>query len=370
MSTFYFPQYYFNDYGDNSVKMGGSDDVKVGYDNLFLASTNCTADKSVMWIYNIFGQCILSNIEIFGFYLGLLSIICWMSSTIPQLVLNCRTGNADKALSFYFLLFWLAGDTCNMVGCVLASQLPIQIITGIYYIIMDLIMIIQYLYLCKMKNPRNRNRSRDQQRNRERRDSTDSFLDQGIVNDNDNLPILMMFVPFINLGYYDANNPFSFSDIWSQESYQPNNFTSTNDIDYLNSSEMILRNKNAAIGYALGIISCICYMISRLPQITRNFKRGSTQGVSISMFLLAICGNFLYGTSVLMSKHADVPFSQYFKLHLPWLIGSYGTMALDTIIVCQCLYLNNKRNGRGGGYRVIDGGSEDNDESILRDSED
>ena len=65
---------------------------------------NCTAEHSVIWIYNIFGQCILSNIEMIGFYFGLISIGCWMCSTIPQLVLNCRSGSADKALSFYW--FW------------------------------------------------------------------------------------------------------------------------------------------------------------------------------------------------------------------------------------------------------------------------
>lgn len=317
---------------------------------------NCTAEKSVYWIYEIFGQCVLSNLEMIGFYFGLLSIACWMCSTIPQLVLNCKSGNADKALSFYFLFFWLAGDTCNMVGCILASQLPIQIITGCYYILMDMIMIIQYLYLSKSRASRNSRRSRPGS-SRERRDSTDSFLD------NDSVPILMMFVPFINLSSSKLSDFWAFAAAGA-DSEDPN--SSNGPLTTVEQAERAFQNKNAAIGYSLGIISCIFYMVSRFPQITRNFKRGSTAGVSISMFLLAIAGNFMYGTSVLMSRHADVPFSDYLKLHLPWLVGSYGTMALDLTIVCQCLYLKNPSHNRLG-YREVD--DEDNDETILRESE-
>lgn len=338
---------------------------------------NCTADKSVIWIYNLFGQCILSNLEMIGFYFGLLSIICWMSSTIPQLVLNCKSGNADKALSFYFLFFWLAGDTCNMVGCILASQLPIQILTGVYYILMDLIMIIQYLYLCKIKNS-DRYRARNRSQNRIRRDSEDSFLDntdllpddQNLQHNNfrENAPLLMMFVPFVNVGYYNADKLYKFSDLWNiQNAYDSATINANLGANIpFNHDQNLLANKNAAIGYTLGIISCIFYMISRLPQITRNFKRGSTQGVSISMFILAILGNFLYGTSVLLSKHAEVSFAEYIKLHLPWLIGSYGTMALDLTIVAQCLYLKGKNNHHGR-YRGVN--DTDEDEHILRDSE-
>lgn len=316
---------------------------------------NCTAEHSVIWIYNIFGQCILSNIEMIGFYFGLISIGCWMCSTIPQLVLNCRSGSADKALSFYFLFFWLAGDTCNMVGCILASQLPIQIITGCYYIIMDLIMIIQYLYLCKVSKSRTRSISN---RARSRRDSSDSFLDMNenenvnAVGQNDTVPILMLFVPFVNLSSQKLR------DLWTGNSLQDD----LQDESLILSGDVLFKNKNAAIGYSLGIISCIFYMISRFPQITRNFRRGSTSGVSISMFILAICGNFLYGTSVLMSKHPDDSFAEYLKMHLPWLIGSYGTMALDVTIVCQCLYFGNER-----GYRAV--GDGDDEDTILRETD-
>lgn len=33
----------------------------------------------------------------------------------------------DSALSIWFLLLWLGGDTCNLVGSFLADQLPLQV---------------------------------------------------------------------------------------------------------------------------------------------------------------------------------------------------------------------------------------------------
>jgi len=33
----------------------------------------------------------------------------------------------DQALSIWFLLLWLGGDTCNLVGSFLADQLPLQV---------------------------------------------------------------------------------------------------------------------------------------------------------------------------------------------------------------------------------------------------
>jgi len=55
-------------------------------------------------------------------------------------------GRCDDALSIWFLLFWLAGDGCNLAGCLLTHQFPIQTMTAIYYVFMDITIIIQFFY--------------------------------------------------------------------------------------------------------------------------------------------------------------------------------------------------------------------------------
>merc|ERR1711981_922493 len=135
--------------------------------------------------------------------------------------------------------------------------------------------------------------------------------------------ILVIFIPFTTLGYYR---------------------------DFSKSGQ--------ELGYSLGIISCIFYMASRFPQIIKNFNRGTTSGVSPSMFVLAIGGNVLYGSSVLLSKHDSENWSAYVSSHLPWLIGSFGTVVLDVTILCQCLFMKTVNTG----YVPVD---DDEDDDLL-----
>ena len=93
------------------------------------------------------------------------------------------------------------------------------------------------------------------------------------------------------------------------------------------------------IGLGFAFASAICYMTSRLPQLYKNFSRKSTEGLSLVMFFLSIAGNFLYGVSVLTDKEEI----QHWKIELPFLLGSLGTMSEDMIIFCQFLYYGEKK---------------------------
>ncbi|KAG7226880.1 hypothetical protein INR49_022175 [Caranx melampygus] len=90
------------------------------------------------------------------------------------------------------------------------------------------------------------------------------------------------------------------------------------------------------IGFSIGSISSVLYLFSRLPQMYTNFKRKSTEGVSYFLFALVILGNTTYGMSVLL-KNPDGGQGEksYLIHHLPWLIGSLGTLTLDLIISIQ-----------------------------------
>uniref|UniRef100_A0A8C0EYY5 Uncharacterized protein n=1 Tax=Bubo bubo TaxID=30461 RepID=A0A8C0EYY5_BUBBB len=68
-----------------------------------------------------------------------------------QIYVAYRNGRVDQALSLGFLLCWIAGDLTNFVGCYLTNQLPIQIVTAIFYVNMDIVMISQFVYY-KLKN--------------------------------------------------------------------------------------------------------------------------------------------------------------------------------------------------------------------------
>ena len=51
----------------------------------------------------------------------------------------------------------------------------------------------------------------------------------------------------------------------------------------------------------LGYISAVCYLGARIPQIIKNQRERSCEGLSLLFFLLSLLGNFTYGAGVSIS---------------------------------------------------------------------
>nr|XP_023997516.1 lysosomal amino acid transporter 1 homolog [Salvelinus alpinus] len=103
------------------------------------------------WILYLFEECVENVWEYWSVVIGLISMFCFLLSTLPQVYEAYRNGNVEEAMSFGFLLFLFSGDLSSLIGCVLTSQLPIQIVTVVFYIFTDLLLISQFLYY-KIKN--------------------------------------------------------------------------------------------------------------------------------------------------------------------------------------------------------------------------
>lgn len=74
--------------------------------------------------------------------------------------------------------------------------------------------------------------------------------------------------------------------------------------------------------------TCTFYVLLPL-----QFKRKSTEGVSYFLFALVILGNTTYGLSVLLKNPDDGQGERSYMIHhLPWLIGSLGTLSLDLMV--------------------------------------
>lgn len=98
------------------------------------------------WIQRWFKECIYTPWEMAGFFIGLSSVMFWIVAQVPQFVSNFSRQSAD-ALSPWFLVQWLAGDSCNFIGCLLTGdQLVTETITAAYFIFSDIVILSQYLY--------------------------------------------------------------------------------------------------------------------------------------------------------------------------------------------------------------------------------
>lgn len=89
------------------------------------------------------------------------------------------------------------------------------------------------------------------------------------------------------------------------------------------------------IGRAVGYASSVFYLGSRLSQIYKNHSRRSCEGLAMSMFFTAACANIAYGLAILLRGGGN---PTYLINSIPWLLGSLGTVALDTTILAQSRY--------------------------------
>ncbi|XP_035422369.1 lysosomal amino acid transporter 1 homolog isoform X5 [Cygnus atratus] len=243
---------------------------------------------SALILKNVFSS--LSNI--FGLqYFIITSGIC-----ASQIYVACQNGKVDQALSLGFLLCWIAGDLTNFIGCYLTNQLPIQTITAISYVNMDIIMISQYVYY-KLKNQKMTKCSKNLK----------NFCVTWIL-----LCIALCIVLLCQLLIRNQD----------QSSVLERSNTS---LDMIEMS-----------GFICGYVSCVFYLGSRFPQLYKNFRRRSTEGTSYLLFALAMLGNCTYGLSLVLKMPATKSFQAlYFLHHLPWLIGSFGVLFLDILVTVQ-----------------------------------
>lgn len=274
------------------------------HDALGASSENFSSicPNGTKWVWDILKECADDERDMASIYLGLLSILCFMVSSFPQYYKSCKTGNMDSALSIWFLLLWLGGDSCNLLGSYLADQLPLQTITAVYYVFADLVMLTMYVYY------KSKNRKQDRR------------------------TLVHVVGVACVLGF--TGSVCHVPSVDSQQDVSP--FRSRALLSVSDSSAVRAFTTREIVGFAIGSLSSVLYLCSRLPQMYTNFKRKSTEGVSYFLFALVILGNTTYGLSVLLKNpEGGQGESSYMIHHLPWLIGSLGTLSLDIIISIQ-----------------------------------
>ncbi|KAG9494165.1 lysosomal amino acid transporter 1 homolog [Eleutherodactylus coqui] len=247
------------------------------------------------WIWALLEQCVRDVWEYWSVLVGLLSIGCFLFAALPQLYVAHKNGRVDQALSLGFLLCWLGGDFTNFIGCYLTKQLPIQTVTAIFYVNMDIIMISQFAYY-KLKNKK--------------------------IKGNGSLKgfCIGWVVLFITLS------------IILPSQLLLRNLERTADLELTKNSLGITEMS----GFICGYVSSVFYLGSRFPQLHKNFQRKSTEGTSYLLFALAMLGNFTYGLSLVLKLPAiQHNKNRYILHHLPWLIGSFGVLVLDFFITAQ-----------------------------------
>jgi hypothetical protein len=103
------------------------------------------------------------------------------------------------------------------------------------------------------------------------------------------------------------------------------------------------------LGQIFGYICAVLYLGSRIPQLLLNYRRKSTEGISMLFFLFACIGNLTYVMSIFAYSpqaacaepgrcqpgEAGRMYGRYIAVNLSWIIGSFGTLLLDAGVFVQ-----------------------------------
>ncbi|KAF3765054.1 PQ loop protein [Cryphonectria parasitica EP155] len=308
---------------------------------------------------------------------GCISLVAWICLLLPQLITNYKAKSAD-ALSMGFLFIWMLGDLTNLAGALVTDLAPSAVAIGIYFCFADLILICQCLYYNAINARRRRDRQRhlstntegsaiseeepllsrersgssglpgSQRRHSVRRGSSGLDPLQRMVTGEDDTPqrsawvtntLSLLAVYILGIAAWFVSR-----EVLGGDPGAP----ADGDAGAEEVEEPLM-----ALGLALGYFSAVCYLCARIPQIIKNWREKSTEGLALLFFLLSLTGNSTYGASL-------VAYSQdgaYLLKALPWLLGSLGTIAEDMIIFGQFQLYSNKKDTKttpdGNGHATL-----------------
>ncbi|KAI1104669.1 PQ-loop-domain-containing protein [Jackrogersella minutella] len=301
------------------------------------------------------------DVEAISGICGSISIAAWVVVFSPQIIENFRRSSAD-GLSVPFIILWLLGDVFNILGAVLQGVLPTMLILAIYYTIADFVLLSQCFYYkgftWKDELPPSQPKPStvpvigeptertgllsDHLNGRERRGSGWSHLSPAVplVSEPPIIPpptptrlqsiiwnsVAMLMVCVAGVVGWFLSRQYSKTQTDSPAG------------EGLPSLDLW--------GQIFGWLCAILYLGSRLPQLLLNWRRKSTEGVSILFFLFACLGNLTYVLSIFaydprcaeshcQPGESERIYGRYILVNLSWLAGSLGTLILDLGIFAQ-----------------------------------
>lgn len=361
-----------------------------------LPPQHCAPSNEFLVTYSsIFHTCIPTPLALISTVLGCLSILSWLFAQLPQIIKN-HWLKSTSGLSIYFLAEWCLGDMSNLFGALLTGQATWQIVIGAYYCLVDIVLIGQWAWFEGLGRGRGIPRAwrRVRRRTRDEDDEDDAGDMQQVIegvdprNGKRPSPEALYARPIAN----DKRSVFSTPDYGSLRSTKDEHYISPSDntwtiyrrchapspspsprtVLFLSMTLCILSTTVSAtpvstnvspphnpylhltippLGTVLSWASTTFYLVSRLPQLLKNFRLRSTAGLSPLLFAAAFSGNFFYSASLLLSPNLWHDYGPYrgggwagpegndraewmFKA-LPFFLGAAGVLVMDAGIGVQ-----------------------------------
>lgn len=330
---------------------------------------------------------------------GSISIACWVVVFSPQIIENFRRSSAE-GLSVVFIIIWLIGDIFNILGGLLQGILPTMIILAVYYTVADIVLLGQvwwYRGFTFSDSPADgkqspRTRGQGEHDNQQVNGETRPLLHGGDESHGNTTPRRSFeerhrrssLSGEIRRHLSTAGEHLSPATPLLDASRDPpaianNRPTSTLQSFVLNTVAILLVCAAGTFGWWIsqraskrhhhhvekdpepevlefdlwgqifGYFCAVLYLGSRVPQLLVNYRRKSTEGLSLLFFLFACLGNLSYDMSIFAYNPENacrVPgecqpgeagrvYARYIAVNASWIVGSMGTLFLDMAIFVQ-----------------------------------
>ncbi|XXQ30828.1 PQ loop repeat [Plasmodiophora brassicae] len=279
------------------------------------------------WIRSVFHDCVYTPADYASFSLGWLSIVLFMVCTIPQIASNYRRKSV-RGISRAFVVAWLLGDLFNVAGCILGHQLPTQTITGVYFCVMDAVLLGQIAFYSRRPHCRRQPSHVEPLLPESSGDDASTATPSGNTKRVQMLaaPLLLVALVGGTAGTYFVQQRQFVRQAPRQLLLLRGTGPACLYSDDLTSVEFIM---GSIVSWASGLL----YFLSRVPQVYHNIVTKTCTGLSVTMFAMTVTSNIAYGASILLRFPPINGF--FFAVTLPFLIGSVGTLVFDVIIVYQ-----------------------------------
>ncbi|KAI9203340.1 PQ loop repeat-domain-containing protein [Polychytrium aggregatum] len=303
--------------------------------------------RYIQWIGTYFGDCVRSDYEIAAFVLGMISILAFVVAMLPQMIKNYQRRSVE-GFSFGLVAFWSAGDLSNFLGAVLTNQLSTQKFLAGYFVLSDIVMILQWFYfssrtqhegdevtsLLEDQSSSSSYGAASQATGTSESSQPEETREEGVVRwqtlwSNRFLTyglssIVAIIVSFLYLGYSFSGLSLLGTSISS---------AALDDPLPLCDAPLPMTSTTLIIGSVSAWISGTLYFVSRIPQIIENHRIQSVEGLSLALFSFTVVGNLTYAFSIIL--RFPVVDYLFWCSKFPYLVGSLGTLIFDFVIFVQ-----------------------------------
>ncbi|XP_073531151.1 transmembrane protein 44 isoform X1 [Phyllobates terribilis] len=258
-----------------------------------------------LWNLDYLITCFAEDKICVSFGLWLLSCLFWFTSFSLHFYLRCKRKSSYEE-SVFWNIYGFFGSMCNTIGALLSKQLTIQIITGAYMALSDVIDFMLTLFPACNSSFRVRMRN-----SRRKHKPLFSALSISIL---------------ISLGY--------------RYSLVENDLPSF-DLSHAPRRRLLgtmLQENTDVVGFTLGIVAVLVSWTMKVPTITRVCKGQMFPVIRVWAVMFSALASLMYAAAIM--SHDRRP--EYFVKAIPWFLISMGAAALDIALMFLSCIMKNK----------------------------